>query len=212
MELSRSYTGKNDTVSEVVDTHTWTSAEVKSAFEAQASPADGWVLLDAHTFTNLPIYAVNGEQYTYTVTEKKDDFLEGFDTWAVAKGLPDAEARNAAMIDGNKGIVVNNLYATKAEEDTPDDVDATFINSYDSDADGIVLKGTKVWDDWDNNQLRPTISNGSVTGITLTVKRHADSQPGQRFTRLGIERSLLMPARRRMEKFPSLEPHRLPIV
>ena len=43
----------------------------------------------------------------------------------------------------------------------------------------LQLQGTKQWDDWANNQHRPTIENGSVTGITLEVSRTAPAQTGQ---------------------------------
>lgn len=54
VELTRTYSSGDGSVQpEVVGTHTWTSEEVKDAFEEQ-SLNDGWVLLEAHTFSHLP--------------------------------------------------------------------------------------------------------------------------------------------------------------
>ena len=83
VELYRTYPSADpDTDPELVATHTWDSEDVRTAFNRAETinTVDGWVLLDPHTFTDLPIYAVNGETYQYSFAENKDQ-LKGYDTW-----------------------------------------------------------------------------------------------------------------------------------
>ena len=63
-----------------VTTYTWDSATVKDAFTSEMD--EDWGHL-THTFKDLPIYAPNGEKYVYKVVEVKEDFLDGYATWAV---------------------------------------------------------------------------------------------------------------------------------
>lgn len=154
-----------------VTTYTWDSGTVK---EACTSGDGGWGHL-THTFKDLPIYAPNGEKYVYKVVEVKEDFLAGYDTWAV-EGPVKQDELTEKMDEDNLGEVVSDLEATKVTEGTeptPDLDTATFINK--RDADSVKLQGTKVWDDWnDELKLRPD----NADDITLEVSRRADAQPG----------------------------------
>lgn len=176
LQVSRTYTRNDGTVSqpEVVATRTWTSAEVRSAYEAAlAEDPDGAVsaLTRIFTFEDLERYAPNGSRYTYTVTELKDGFLEGYVTSAGAGDLDAADAGYDAA------DAVTGLFPTEPEEgEAP--VSATFRNVPDGRT--VTLTGEKKWDDYgDLFGLRPEIENGSVEGVTLRLSRSAASQPGQ---------------------------------
>lgn len=175
VKLSRAVTSQKDNADawRLVDSHIWGSDTVEKAF---TEDNEGWGRL-THTFENLPIYAPNGEKYVYKVVEVKEDFLAGYDTWAVEGPVKQDELTEKMDVD-NLGEVVSNLEATKVTEDTepaqPLDT-ATFINK--RDADSVTLKGDKKWDDWgDAMELRP---DGAKDVIKLTVSRSANSQPGE---------------------------------
>ena len=174
VELYRAVTSQKDNADawRLVDSHIWGSDTVEKAF---TEDNEGWAHL-THTFENLPIYAPNGEKYVYKVVEVKEDFLDGYNTWAV-EGTVEKGDLDGKMNEDNLGEVVSNLEATKVTEDTepaqPLDT-ATFINK--RDADSVTLKGDKKWDDWgDEMELRPSGADGV---IELTVSRRADAQPG----------------------------------
>lgn len=172
VELYRTYANASGEP-ELVATHTWDSEDVRTAFNRAETinTVDGWVLLDPHTFTDLPIYAVNGETYQYYFVENKDQ-LKGYDTWVVSGSVGYDSLQEGAMIDDNEGFESAKF---PAAGDT--DVDATFINQYNTPT--IALQGTKEWQDWENNNFRPEIVNGKVGEINLTVTRTAASQDGQ---------------------------------
>ncbi len=173
VELYRTYPSADpDTDPELVATHTWDSEDVRTAFNRAETinTVDGWVLLDPHTFTDLPIYAVNGETYQYSFAENKDQ-LKGYDTWVTngPVGYGDLEDKMKATQSTESAT----FYAVANDET----VDATFINQYNTPT--IALQGTKEWQDWENNKFRPEIEDGKVKGITLQVTRTAASQDGQ---------------------------------
>lgn len=177
VELYRTVTSQADENGKwtKVTTHTWDSGKVKEAFASDDGTEITWGHL-AHTFKDLPIYAPNGEKYVYKVVEVKEDFLDGYDTWAVEGTVEKGDLSNQ-MKNENQGETVSDLEATKATEgdEQPVDLDtATFINK--REAGGITLKGTKVWEDWgDEMELRPD----GADDITLEVSRRAKSQPGE---------------------------------
>ena len=163
------------------------SEEVQKAYEEQELDDDGKAkgyITEYVTFTDLDLYAPDGTEYRYTVTEDKSQ-LKGFDTWA-GKGDLDVDQVNTS------GISITELAPTKAE-DGNEPVQATFKNkqsdSPDEYKDGFTA--TKVWDD--NNDaygFRPDAEefktllmetkedgNGNVTWTAL--KRTAASQTGQ---------------------------------
>lgn len=176
VKLSRAVTSQATEVGKwtKVTTYTWDSGTVK---EACTSGEGGWGNL-THTFKDLPIYAPNGEKYVYKVVEVKEDFLDGYATWAV-KGPVQQGDLDGKMEGNNRKEVVSDLEATEVPESTepaqPLDT-ATFINK--RDADSVTLKGDKKWDDWgDAMKLRPKLDDAKDV-IELVVSRHADAQPG----------------------------------
>ena len=177
LELSRTYpSAAQGSQMEYVATQTWSSAQVEEAFDAQAKETwhnEGWVRLEA-TLTGLEIYAVNGEKYQYSFVENTGE-LKGYNTWAQKGGLEYGNGWLDNFNENNQSTQVPGLNAHPATD--PAAIDATFINSYDSPV--LRLQGTKQWDDWADNQHRPTIENGSVAGITLEVSRTAPAQTGQ---------------------------------
>lgn len=173
VELYRTYPSADlDTEPELVATHTWDSEDVRTAFNRAETinTVDGWVLLDPHTFTDLPIYAVNGETYQYYFVENKDQ-LNGYDTW-----VTNGPVEYGELEDKMKGTqsTESAAFSAVANDET---VDATFINQYHTPT--ITLQGTKEWQDWENNNFRPEIVDGKVNEINLTVTRTAASQDGQ---------------------------------
>ncbi|HIV47013.1 MAG TPA: Cna B-type domain-containing protein [Candidatus Acutalibacter stercorigallinarum] len=176
VELYRAVTSQKDNEDawRLVDSHIWKSNEVQEKFTGDTP--DAWGYLE-YTFENLPIYAPNGEKYVYKVVEVKEDFLDGYDTWAVEGPVAEGDL-DGKMEDDNRKEVVSDLEATEVlegSETTPDLDTATFINK--RDADSVKLQGTKVWEDWgDEMELRPSDAENV---ITLTVSRRADAQPGE---------------------------------
>ncbi len=144
LDLSRTYpSAAQGSPMEYVTTYTWSSAQVKEAFEKQAGETwhnEGWVRLEA-TLTGLEIYAVNGEKYQYSFVENTEE-LKGYNTWAQKGGL-EYDGLSGAM-NGTQSTQVPGLNAHPATD--PAAIDATFINSYDSPV--LQLQGTKQWDDW----------------------------------------------------------------
>lgn len=166
LQLTRTYTTNEGNTSEslTVQTLTWDAAEVKTAVEKETPDGDGNVTIQ-HTFTfeNLPVYAPNGSEFVYTITEDKSS-LGGYDTWAAS---------------GNKSVeeLENEAYKSLASvgdlrPDKDSGIAASFLNKK-GDPGTITLTGDKVWQDLNNAfGFRPD-------ELTLTLQRRANSQPGQ---------------------------------
>ena len=195
-KITRSYTGTTDTGTQgpVQDnnwsvTIYWSSADVKAAYEkAKDSASGGKVTVTSEDlkFTNLPIYAPNGSEYVYTVAETMTvgegddakDFLYGY-TASAAKGQLEVADSGYTKFDADKTPTVGELKPQKVGEDgqptagsQSDDSWATFKDTFTQKQ--ITLKGAKVWDDFNNAfNVRP-----DKDGLTLTVSRYANSQPG----------------------------------
>ena len=77
---------------ETVQRLTWSSAQVREAYEkAQDKSAPLEVTL---RFENLDIYAPNGAEYQYAITEDKT-YLSGYDTWGMpGEGTPESVREN----------------------------------------------------------------------------------------------------------------------
>ncbi len=158
----------------------WSSEDVSKAYGSQ--PEDPMVSSD-FTVDGLEIYAPNGSEYAYTVTEVKDD-LRGYDTWTANSALSNEEAESA--ISGNPSAEENGRVSVgplplTAETDsgagfTPAEkvpVAATFINARQAEPSTIRLEGTKEWKDYGNAfGFRPK-------ELTITVWRSAKTQPEQ---------------------------------
>lgn len=162
------------------------SKKVQDAYEAleNEEKTKGYIT-EYVTFTNLDIYAPDGTEYRYTVTEDKSQ-LNGFETRA-GEGDLDVNQVNTS------GISIAELTPAKAEDGKEPTVQATFKNKQ-TDSPGKYENGfaaTKVWDD--NNDaydFRPTVEefknllmetkkdeNNKV--IWTALKRTAASQTGQ---------------------------------
>ncbi len=173
-EITRTYTDNKGQTSdpEVVERVTWTSKEVEEAYTTSTG-ARSTPVQKVFTVEDLELYAPNGSPYVYTVTEVKDGFLEGYDTWAAAEAVePDAIKEQ----EGAKGTVeISGLTPTLVKdgaEPTEIPVSATFLNARQTQK-PISLRGEKRWEDYgDALNTRPE-------AIKITLSRRANSQPGQ---------------------------------
>lgn len=181
--LKRSYTGNDGET--VQDTRfsrslTWSSAEVESAYNSPSLPGAN-PLSWTGAFENLDIYAPNGSQYVYEVTETT---LNGYTTYAAPGDVSTVEE---VKKQGSKGYTVENLSAIEVENPGTSAVQATFYNVY-TDEEKISLTGTKQWNDYNDAMgLRPELPENEVTSDTdnvlgLTVERYVNGIAGSRQT------------------------------
>lgn len=171
--LYRTYTKNSGETSEqeLVQTITWSSQEVREAYQEQGQATVETTL----TFEGLAQYAPNGSEYVYQI-EEDQDFLGGYETKC---GPGDLDADSEAL---QNGAAVEDLLP---DEDR--NADATFWNRReDPQTEFVTLTGTKVWQDFDNAfGLRPDgpyvqIENGDwIPVIRLSVTRSAAAQEGQ---------------------------------
>lgn len=171
--LYRTYTKNSGETSEqeLVQTITWSSQEVREAYQEQGQATVEKTL----TFEGLAQYAPNGSKYVYQI-EEDQDFLGGYETKC---GPGDLDADSEAL---QNGAAVEDLLP---DEDR--NADATFWNRReDPQTEFVTPTGTKVWQDFDNAfGLRPDgpyvqIENGDwIPVIRLSVTRSAAAQEGQ---------------------------------
>ena len=184
--LKRSYTDNDGNT--VKDTRfskllTWSSAEVESAYNSASLPGAN-PLSWTGAFEGLDIYAPNGSQYVYEVTETT---LNGYTTYA-ASGDKNVDEVKAA----GEGYTVENLSVIEVENPGTSAVQATFYNVY-TDKEKISLTGTKQWNDYnDAMDLRPELPQGEVTNDTnnvlgLTVERYVDDKDKAVELELGVD-------------------------
>ena len=174
-EITRTYTdNKGESVEDANFQRemVWTSEEVKEAYTTSTG-ARSTPVQKVFTVEDLELYAPNGSAYVYTVTEVKDGFLEGYDTWAAAEAVePDAIKEQ----EGAKGTVkISGLTPTRVKdgaEPTEIPVSATFLNARQTQK-PISLRGEKRWEDYGN------ALNTRPEAIKITLSRRANSQPGQ---------------------------------
>ncbi|MDY6221482.1 MAG: Cna B-type domain-containing protein [Candidatus Alectryocaccobium sp.] len=166
--LTRSYTTNSEELSEPerIATVTWKAESVKTEADEKHASAGSMVTVD-HTFhfKDLPVYAPNGSEYIYTITEDTSQ-LGGFVTWA-AEGEVYADQVKSY---GSKTNAVTGLVA-----DTNPDIDATFFNEPETNPAPIRLTGGKLWTDL-NDDFRP---EDPSQGLTVTLERRANAQTGQ---------------------------------
>lgn len=173
-EITRTYTDNEGKTSdpEDVETVTWTSKEVEEAYTTSTGKRSTPVQ-KVFTVEDLELYAPNGSAYVYTVTEVKDGFLEGYDTWAAAEAVePDAIKEQ----EGAKGTVeISGLTPTLVKdgaEPTEIPISATFLNARQK-QETVELTFLKKWVDYGNAlETRPT-------ELTVKLYRKANSQPDQ---------------------------------
>ena len=135
-ELSRTYTvydangnPKGESVPEVVERQIWSSEEMREVYEASRNIT----VEKEFTFEGLDIYAPNGSQYSYAVTEIKT-YLGDYETWAVSGSITADEAQTVKK-DENKRESVSALALTMNQDggrgETAENVAvaATFINA-----------------------------------------------------------------------------------
>lgn len=164
--LTRSYTTNSGELSEPerVMTATWAAEDVKAAVDEKNASAGEMVTVECELiFADLTVYAPNGSEYTYTITEDTSQ-LGGFVTWA-AEGEWDADQvkDNGTLTDSVTSLVA----------DTDPDIDATFLNEPETNPDPINLTGGKLWTDL-NDDFRP-----ENLELTVTLERRANAQSGQ---------------------------------
>ena len=173
-EITRTYTDNEGKTSEPedVETVTWTSDEVEEAYTTSTG-ARSTPVQKVFTVEDLELYAPNGSPYVYTVTEVKDGFLEGYDTWAAAGPVePDAikgqaDAKGTVKISGLTPTLVKD-----GAEPPKIPISATFLNARQTE-ETISLRGEKRWEDYGN------ALNTRPENIEITLSRRANSQPGQ---------------------------------
>lgn len=173
-EITRTYTDNEGKTSEPedVETVTWTSDEVEEAYTTSTG-ARSTPVQKVFTVEDLELYAPNGSPYVYTVTEVKDGFLEGYDTWAAAGPVEPEAIKGQADAKGTEEI--SDLKPTLVKDgEAPSEipVSATFLNARQTE-ETISLRGEKRWEDYgDALNTRPE-------NIEITLSRRANSQPGQ---------------------------------
>lgn len=173
-KITRTYTDNKGQTSdpEDVETVTWTSDEVEEAYTTSTG-ARSTPVQKVFTVEDLELYAPNGSPYVYTVTEVKDGFLEGYDTWAAAGPVEleaikgQADAKGTEEISGLKPTLVKD-----GAEPTEIPISATFLNARQK-QETVELTFSKKWVDYGNAlETRPT-------ELTVKLYRKANSQPDQ---------------------------------
>ncbi len=176
--LGRRYTRNNGSPSDWekdVQTVTWTSKDVKAAYEA--NPGNK-LLEQVLTFENLDYYAPNGSRWEYRIREVTEDWLGGYEI-TVLNGDASDTSLIVDLYDEENGVLVDGANITLNEDEgrggTADNVAvaASFYNKPDDTRETVTLEFDKVWDDFgDAFRTRPD-------ELTLTVWRRANSQEGQ---------------------------------
>lgn len=170
--LDRRYIKNDGTLSDWekdVQTVTWTSEEVKTAYEANSGSA---LLEQVLTFENLDYYAPNGSRWKYRIREVTDGWLGGYEI-TVAAGNADSTDVIDTVYDAENGIAVNPDDITLYESGDDVAVAASFYNKPDDTRETVTLEFDKVWNDFGNAfGTRPD-------ELTLTVWRRANSQADQ---------------------------------
>ena len=166
MQLNREYQGNSGTVNDSwSQTIRWTPSAAELDDWSPGTPID-------HTFTfeNLPIYAPNGSQYTYSVTELRKELLD-YDTWAAKGDLDNNNITTGTEYEGDgTPVTIDGLQLTPYKDESgnpltssernvePIAIAATFANQREPDGERetVELSVTKNWNDWDNALgLRP---------------------------------------------------------
>ena len=197
--LSRSFTVKNEDGTEDTSQETGcalsvtiSADDVEKAYNAkkgeQENDTDPVVFeVYAKPFTDLPLYAPNGSEYTYTVTETK---LGGYEMKAALKDIAITEVDTTfgadirTNSDDNGNPYIGGLEPVELGEgkEEPENAQATFYNRWKNNKeDTVKLTGTKTWEDygdamgtrpdegWTDNTL--TVTTGVDDPLDLKVER-----------------------------------------
>lgn len=178
--LDRRYIKNDGTLSDWekdVQTVTWTSKEVKAAYEA--NPGNK-LLEQVLTFENLDYYAPNGSRWEYRIREVTDGWLGGYEITVAAGNADSTDVIGTVYTAegipvGKEGAADLTLNKDGGRGGTADDVAvaASFYNKPDDTRETVTLEFDKVWDDFgDAFHTRPD-------ALTLTVWRQAHAQEGQ---------------------------------
>lgn len=150
----------------------WTSEEVKEAYTTSTGMGSTPVQ-KVFTVEDLELYAPNGSPYVYTVTEVKDGFLEGYDTWAAAGPVEPEAIKGQADAKGTEEISgLTPTLVKDGAEPTEIPVSATFLNARQTE-ETVELTFFKKWVDYGN------ALNTRPTELTVKLYRKANSQPDQ---------------------------------
>ncbi len=173
-EITRTYTDNKGQTSdpEDVETVTWTSDEVEEAYTTSTGRRSTPVQ-KVFTVEDLELYAPNGSPYVYTVTEVKDGFLEGYDTWAAAGEVGPDDIKEQEGAKGTEEI--SGLTPTQVKdgaEPTEIPISATFLNARQK-QETVELTFLKKWVDYGN------ALNTRPDELTVKLYRKANSQPDQ---------------------------------
>lgn len=175
--LDRRYTQNNGDPSvweKDVQTVTWTSKEVKAAYEANSGNK---LLEQVLKFENLDYYAPNGSRWEYRIREVTDGWLGGYKITAAEGNADSTDVINTVYTA--EGILAAEDAITLNKDEgrggTADNVAvaASFYNKPDVTRETVTLEFDKVWNDFGNAfGTRPE-------ELTLTVQRQAHAQEGQ---------------------------------
>lgn len=175
--LDRRYTKNDGTLSDWekdVQTVTWTSEEVKAAYDPNSRNT---LLEQVLTFENLDYYAPNGSRWEYRIREVTDGWLGGYEITVAAGNADSTDVINT--IYTAEGILAAEDAITLNKDEgrggTADNVAvaASFYNKPDDTRETVTLEFDKVWNDFgDAFDTRPD-------ELTLTVQRQAHAQEGQ---------------------------------
>ena len=178
--LDRRYIKNDVTLSDWekdVQTVTWTSKDVKAAY--QANPGNK-LLEQVLTFENLDYYAPNGSRWKYRIREVTDGWLGGYEITVAAGNADSTDVIDTVytaegILVGKEGAADLTLNKDEGRGGTADNVAvaASFYNKPDDIRETVTLEFDKVWDDFgDAFGTRPS-------ELTLTVWRRANSQADQ---------------------------------
>lgn len=148
----------------------WTSDEVEEAYKSLDS---GTMVQEVFTVVDLELYAPNGSPYVYTVTEVKDGFLEGYDTWAAAEEVEPDAIKKQDDTEGTEEISDLKPTLVKDGAESPEiPISATFLNARQTE-ETVELTFSKKWVDYSN------ALNTRPDELTVKLTRKANSQPDQ---------------------------------
>ena len=169
-------------------TMTLTSDQVKAIWEETALPTGAnvidsgkdqgngyiWATLK---FTDLPMYAPDGTEYQYGISENKTA-LNDFTTWA-KKGnatVPTDVQQNTNLQETQSNKFTNPIQGIQPEKTDTPEVDAAFVNKRTEPLqEHNQFQAIKIWEDNDDPSFRPTMDEFKDL---LTLKRTANKQSG----------------------------------
>ena len=173
----------------VKQTMTLTSAQVQAIWGGAASlPEEEKIIANGKDsnneyiwatlqFDNLPLYAPDGTEYRYGISENKTA-LNDFTTWA-KKGdatVPTEIQQYANLQETQSNKFTNPIQGIQPEKTDTPEVDAAFVNKRTEPLQKHnQFQAIKIWEDNDDPSFRPTMEEFKDL---LTLKRTANKQSG----------------------------------